>query len=293
VTSVLDAVATRPERAFGLAELSATTGISKATCLGIINGLCEAGYLTRDQAAKTYRLGPALLTLGAAAQASHATVELARPHLARLASQYGGVCTAAAVIDDQITVLARVGDQDRTAAGVVAGQRYPFAPPSGVMFVAWSDDDAVNRWLAREPLTATPTDVDALRAVVASCRARGYLIELLGELNAGLYSVLAELSDETIPERYTALLRRLLNPTTTPNYLTRAIEDRRYYDVSLVCAPVFDPDGQQDLLLAVFLMRQHVPGGDLKAVVRALTDATRAVTQARGGREPVFGKEPS
>src|SRR3954468_20405716 len=46
VAELLDAVIAAPGRAFSLAELAKQTGISKATCLGIVNELVDAGYLS-------------------------------------------------------------------------------------------------------------------------------------------------------------------------------------------------------------------------------------------------------
>src|SRR3954462_603782 len=99
VAELLDTVVRRPGHSFTLAELAKDTGISKATCLGIVNELAETGWLSRDPATKTYRPGAAMLAAGAAAEDGFAAVHAARPHLAALARDAGMAATASAVVD--------------------------------------------------------------------------------------------------------------------------------------------------------------------------------------------------
>lgn len=285
VTTVLAAVVAEPTRSQSLAELVRRTGISKATLLGILNELADAGWLTRDPADRTYRAGPAMLAAGDAARRSFASVELARPHLERLARETGAPVTASAVVDDQVTVLARAEAAPGGTPAFRVGQRYPFAPPSGVMFVAWDDDRAVEAWLRRDPLPPLRSDPAALRAVVASCRARGHLVVGLGELNAGLYALLSEVGDGDLAGRLGELLSRSV-PAGAEPYLTAAPEPGAAYDVSLVCAPVFNADARLELLVAVLLLRSGVSGAELDRDIAAVTQTAAAVTRELRGRNP-------
>ena len=108
--AVLDFLAGHPHDRFGLSELARRLGLSKPTCLGIVTTLTEAGYLVRDAADKTYRLGPALISLGHTAQESLRVSPAAREELRRLSSARFGVTAAlSGVIDDRITLLELVG----------------------------------------------------------------------------------------------------------------------------------------------------------------------------------------
>jgi DNA-binding IclR family transcriptional regulator len=285
VAALLEAVVRRPEHDYSLAELARDTGISKATCLGIVNTLSDAGWLTRDPDAKTYRPGVAMLAAGAAAQAGRVAVPAARPHLGILARDFRATCTASAVVDGAVTVLARKDPNGPPTAAFRVGQRYPFAPPSGVMFVAWDDDATVETWLASEPLAPLRSEPAQLRAVVAACREHGYLVVGLGDGDPGLQALLARLDDDELAGRLGELLRSAVPGDVQP-YLTGELDPSRGYDVSLVCAPTFDADGRMELLLAVLLMRSAVPGREVRRAAGAVRRAADAVSAQVGGYDP-------
>ena len=88
VVAILDFLAKHPHDRFGLSELARRLGLSKPTCLGIVTTLAESGYLVRDGADKTYRLGPSLITLGHIAQESLRVNPAARAELSLLSSTF-------------------------------------------------------------------------------------------------------------------------------------------------------------------------------------------------------------
>ena len=156
VVAVLDFLARHPHDRFGVSELARRVGLSKPTCLGIVTTLTDSDYLVRDSKDKTYRLGPALISLGHTAQESLRVDPAARAELRRLSTISGTTAALSAVIDDRITVLELVGPPGADV-GVRVGQSYPFAPPVGLMFVLW-DDVALRDWLAKEPTIPLRTD---------------------------------------------------------------------------------------------------------------------------------------
>jgi DNA-binding IclR family transcriptional regulator len=281
--ALLDAVVRRPGHDHSLAELAKDTGISKATALGILNELHATGWLTRDPTTKTYRPGAAMLAAGTAADEGFAAVHATRPLMAALSNEVDAVCTASAVIDGQVTVLARTEPNGRGTPAFRVGQRYPFAPPSGVMFVAWDDDVTIDAWLDQQPLAPLSVNKSELRAVVASCRTRGHLVVGLGESDAGLWSLLSELPDDAVSAQLGVLLQQRMPGGLQP-YLIDDVDVRSTYDVSLVCAPVFDRTGHMAFLLAVILMRPGLAGRDLDTVTGALLRASAAATRTTGGR---------
>ncbi len=192
VVRILDFLASRPEDRFGLSELARRLGLSKPTCLGIVKSLSDAGYLVRDTADKTYRLGPSLITLGHKAQESMRVSPAAREELRRLSARFGVTAALSGVIDDRITLLDLVAPAG-ASPGVVVGQSYPFAPPVGLMFVLW-DDEAERIWLAKEPTIPLRTNTERLNRVIEACRADGYLVERLTPGGRRLYSLMAGMS---------------------------------------------------------------------------------------------------
>jgi len=79
---ILRALAGRREAS--LTDLARAVGIYKSTAHGILGTLSAFDLVERDPATRRYRLGPALVTLGRAAQDPDDLGTLARPHLARL-----------------------------------------------------------------------------------------------------------------------------------------------------------------------------------------------------------------
>src|SRR3984885_8869778 len=175
VVTILDFLAKHPHDRYGLSELARRLGLSKPTCLGIVTSLTDAGYLVRDAADKTYRLGPSLITLGHRAQESMRVSPAAREELRLLSARFGVTAALSGVIDDRITLLDLAAPAG-ARPGVEVGQSYPFAPPVGLMFVLW-DDDAERDWLAKEPTIPLRTRSDRLTRVIAECRIDGYLVE--------------------------------------------------------------------------------------------------------------------
>ncbi len=283
--ALLDAVVRRPGHDHSLAELAKETGISKATALGILNELQQAGWLTRDPSSKTYRPGAAMLAAGTAADEGFAAVHATRPLMAALTKELNAVCTASAVVDGQVTVLARTEPPGRSFPAFRVGQRYPFAPPSGVMFVAWDDNTTVDAWLNEPPLAPLSVNKTELRAVVASCRERGHLVVGLGESDAGLWSLISELPDDAVSAQLGALLQQRMPGGLQP-YVIDDIDARKKYDVSLVCAPVFDRNAQMAYLLTVVVMKAGVVGRELRSLTAALDRTSRQATDAISGRSP-------
>ncbi|MGB3352010.1 MAG: helix-turn-helix domain-containing protein [Mycobacterium sp.] len=286
VVAILDYLAGRPRERLGVSELARRLGLSKPTCLGIATSLTEAGYLVRDAADKTYRLGPSLITLGHRAQESLRVSPAARVELRRLSEKFGVSAGLSAVIDDRITLLDLVAPAGATP-GVDVGQSYPFAPPVGLMFVLW-DDEAVRNWLAMEPtvpLHASRTDPDRLHRVIERCRADGYLVERLTPGGRRLYSLLAGMSS-TMPDELRALLGELVSDIGERVYLREEKPGRRRHDISVISAPVFDHYGRQ-VMVASMRIGKALTDNEIRDHAKALIGTADAVSAQLGGAGPM------
>src|SRR5690348_17024184 len=109
VVAILDFLSARPERAYGLSELARSLGINKATCLTVLGGLVQAGYLLQDPETKSYSLGPSSLALGNAALARFPAVGPARAVTQSLADEFGLVCTVMVRANNNLVVLTEAG----------------------------------------------------------------------------------------------------------------------------------------------------------------------------------------
>jgi DNA-binding IclR family transcriptional regulator len=290
VVTILDYLAHHPGARFGVSELARRLGLSKPTCLGIVTALTDAGYLVRDGADKTYRLGPSLITLGHRAQESMRVSPAAREQLLLLSATFGVTAGLSAVIDDRITLLdlvSPIGAQP----GVEVGQSYPFAPPVGLMFVLW-DDEAVRDWLAKEPtvpLHPSRTGPDRLHRVIERCRADGYLVERLTPGGRRLYSMMAGMSS-TLPDELRALLGELVSDIGERVHLPDEGEQggrRRStrFDISVISAPVFDHHRRQ-VMVASMHIGKALTDNEIRERAKALMATADAVTAQLGGSVP-------
>ena len=289
VVAVLDFLARHPHDRFGVSELSRRLGLSKPTCLGIVTTLTASDYLVREPRDKTYRLGPALISLGRTAQESLRVDPAARAELRRLSTITGTTAALSAVIDDRITVLELVGPPGADV-GVRVGQSYPFAPPVGLMFVLW-DDVALRDWLAKEPTIPLRTDGDRLDRVVDECRRTGYLVERLTPGGQRLYALMAGVSSR-LPDELRALLGELVADIGERVYLCSESESggqRRpqRFDISVISAPVFDHHQRQAMVVSLQIGRA-LTNAEIAKRARALTATTVVLTDRLGGTKPTY-----
>ena len=296
VVAVLEFLARHPHDRFGLSELARRLGLSKPTCLGILTTLTAAGYLVRDDQDKSYRLGPALISLGHTAQESMRVNPAARDELRRLSSTYDTTAALSAVIDDRITLLELVGPPTADV-GVRVGQSYPFAPPVGLMFVLW-DDEALHAWLSKEPTIPLRTDTERLDRVISECRATGYLVERLTPSGRRLYAMMAGMSS-TLPQELRALLGEMISDVGERVYLSSEARPdgtpgrtRQRHDISVISAPVFDHHRRQAMVVSLQIGRA-LTDGEITRRARGLMAAAGALTAQLGGPRGAVAREGS
>jgi DNA-binding IclR family transcriptional regulator len=283
VVRILDFLADRADQRFGLSELARRLDLSKPTCLGIVTVLCEAGYLVRDSSDKTYRLGPALITLGHKAQESLRVSPAARDELHRLSARFGVTAALSGVIDDRITLLDLVSPPG-VHAGVEVGQSYPFAPPVGLMFVLW-DDQALRDWLAKEPTLPLRTKTDRLNRVIENCCAEGYLVERQTPGGRRLYALMAGMSTN-LPDELRALLGELVSDIGERVYLRdENPSSRKPQDISVISAPVFD-HYQRQVMVTSLHIGKALTDREISECANVLVATADTVTKQLGGTKP-------
>lgn len=284
VVAILDFLAANPHERFGVSELARRLALSKPTCLGIVTALTEAGFLVRESGDKSYRLGPALITLGLRAQESMRISPAVRAELGRLSARFGVAAALAGVIDDRITVLDLVSAAG-VRPGVEVGQSWPFAPPLGLMFVLW-DSTAERDWRARQPTIPVRTSTDRLNRVIAECRDTGYLVERQTPGGQRLYSLMAGMPIE-LPEELAALLGELVSDIGERVYLRGDHAGRRNsrLDISVISAPVYDQHARQAMVASMYIGKA-LTNKEISERAIALTQTADAVTEQLSGTKP-------
>jgi DNA-binding IclR family transcriptional regulator len=273
-----------PGEQFGLSELSRTLGITKPTCLGIVTTLSDTGWLVCDPESRGYRIGPALVSAGRLARQAVPGADVAERHLVDLATRYGSACSASAVVGNEIVVLTSVRGDGRPD-GAMAGSRYPFAPPVGLMYVLWDTDPAFERWLSTPPTLPVALDRTHLRAVVGECRERGYLVEGLTEVGARLHMLMAGVAAYDLPDEVRDLVGEMVSTLGERVYVGAELTARGKHPTHLLAAPTYDSNGRQELVVTL-AVDDSITGADISRRGKALMATAAAITAEAGGVPP-------
>ena len=185
--------------ALSLVDLSRELDISRSSAFRLAYTLVELGYLHRDEATKTYRLGHKVLDLGFSFLASQELVDIARPRLDTLRDQTG--CSAhLGVLDGRdVVYLVRCAANRTLTSNIQVGTRLPaYASSMGRAVLAFMPPDAVAQLYGGEKLRPytdqTATTLPALRKRLDEDRARGCVVSRAA-FEAGIASVAAPLFD--------------------------------------------------------------------------------------------------
>lgn len=274
--AVLNHLASRPDDRFTLSEIARATDLNKATLHAILGALTESGFILREEERKTYGLGPALVALGSAAIQANPAVQLALPHMEGLSNELGLDCVASTAIEEQIVILARTSSRKPFGIMVEPGQRLPMSPPLGTVFVAWSSQAEIDRWLAKVGPSASKADIQRYRQAVDTVRARGYSLGLGGD---------------PVPkaERAVSKARTLednVRNIRVDEYALIELDNSSAYQLNHIGAPIFDTNGRVTLALFLIGFKGDIGAGEVPRYAERLRYACAAITEKIGGREP-------
>ncbi|HET6951517.1 MAG TPA: helix-turn-helix domain-containing protein [Acidimicrobiales bacterium] len=285
--ALMSFLASRPGEGFTLTELARQLDVNKATTHSMVSALVDAGWVLRD-AHKQYRLGPALVAIASAVtNREQVALNVARDHMRALVSQFGVRCIAAGVVGDEVVMLAVEGPSPPLGVAVEVGHRVSLTPPLGAVFLAWSDDDTINRWLQESEGDADEGVVERYQQALAGIRRHGFALtpQLIG--GKRITELLFELARGTSRQARQAvneLLRDL--EREEPDRIITEIHANDSYDAGILSAPVFDASGKVLIALGLVDVGATISGAQLLARVDRLLESTRAITKAINGRPP-------
>jgi DNA-binding IclR family transcriptional regulator len=196
--SILEAMGAS-RRELGLADLARAAGLTRSAAFRLVYTLSELGFLIRDEARKTYRLGPRVMQLGFAYLASQELVEVARPHLEALRDRTNCSAHLGMLEDTDIVYVARYPDSKQLTSRIQVGARLPaHATSMGRMILANMRPETVRQRYAGAKLkafsAATRTTLPGLMEQLAEDRRRGCVISRSG-FESGIASVAAPVFD--------------------------------------------------------------------------------------------------
>jgi DNA-binding IclR family transcriptional regulator len=158
-----------------LSELAQELDAPITSVLGLVRGLIEQGYVTRE--GRTYRLGSESYILAGRILARQNVGQVARPALAALAAATGESAGLALLSSDRSEMVYTefVSGPNPIRFETTVGERHPLHEgPGGRLMLSLLPDDRIESHLARMRLTAataaTVTDKRKLKSILAAAR---------------------------------------------------------------------------------------------------------------------------
>ncbi|MEU4313737.1 helix-turn-helix domain-containing protein [Nocardia sp. NPDC024068] len=291
VLDVLDYLVLHRGEPLGLSELARRCEISKPTCLGILTELTTRDYLRCDPGTKTYRLGPALVTAGRAAQRDFAVEPVVSERLTLLARRFGVMCVASGRVGDEFMVL-EVATPPGVRAPVGVGQVFPFALPTALMYALWQSDDELEQQVHDGHAWLAGIELGELRRMAVECRTTGYLVENLTPQLERVYRLLGGSAAREVSPELRALITELLAGMGGRRLLLRDELRKSGSDtthrVGVIAAPTFGADGDQSLLLALNF-QADLTVSEIAERGSVLKAAAAELTAELGGHNPHTG----
>lgn len=281
---VIELLAAEPTTELSLAEMRRRLGYSHGNLHAICTTLVAMGHLRREQGERGFRLGPALLSVGAAARAAYPSVEVALPFLHTLAAEFDTESHAAMRAGDTIVVVARVG-RALPEYGVQVGQRFPLIPPMGSTFVAWADDHEREAYLASAVGVLRADEIARCRAGLRSTVERGYSIHIDVEPSRQMRHTAERIREEAAVDR-DGELRTLVQQLGRHDYTASEVDQIRAGRYLQVSAPAFDCRGVVELSVGVSLRATADGIAAVRALGERVVATARMITRAIGGHTP-------
>lgn len=258
--AIMDFLAANSNDAFTLTEIASAVDINTASCHAIVNALTKGGYLSRLPGSKSYTLGPVLVAAGIAAQRRHPILAIAHSEGKRLAEELDIAVHVTARIGDEILTIDTMPSSTGRTPTMLTGQRRPMTPPVGALFLAWSPEAEVDEWLTHAPSWADEKNIADWREELARIRKNGYQVRVWN-------------SDPDTFVRYMEKYHSLKNDEYDSNLITNSAElpdfqayaapvirPDEYYEVILICAPIFDANGELIFVLNLTDFDEQIRG---------------------------------
>jgi flavin reductase (DIM6/NTAB) family NADH-FMN oxidoreductase RutF/DNA-binding IclR family transcriptional regulator len=214
------------------------------------------------------------------------SADLARPEMEAVANELGVEIVASTVAGDQMVLIATANNARSHEVPINMGQRIPFAPPLGTVFVAWASAAAQKAWLDRLGREPDPQKRAAILGTLAEVRKSGYSVGRGRAWHTDVRQVLSRLTpgskapgDAELHSELHRLVRTLPADFESPAAGPGG-------GVQTINTPVFGPDGSVVLALSIMETRGHAIGDAASGHAQRLIAAAESVTKALGGSPP-------
>jgi DNA-binding IclR family transcriptional regulator len=286
VVQILGLLGAHPDDEWTLASIAQRLEMTRSTALAILNELREASFVVRG-AGKTYTLGPALLTLGRAADARFPSLQTIVAELTPYVVALRCGASIAFVEGPDLVTAQRFGSESHFLRRDVLAIRVPFAFPYGAGLAVWREHSIQEEWAAGADMTAPQRR--RLDSTLAQIRRAGY--EVLGPRVITDY-VVAEVGrsilSSTDPSLHPVVtqLQALLSERAWSDWFLTNPDPHERYSIGLISAPIFDAQRFPRFSVALHLNGQEVSGARAMEIGASWRDEAQRVTEILGGEPP-------
>jgi flavin reductase (DIM6/NTAB) family NADH-FMN oxidoreductase RutF/DNA-binding IclR family transcriptional regulator len=221
---------------------------------------------------------PDLLAYLHHADAAHSEME-------QLSAVLNVECVAVAPVADELVVVASSGNPRPGRRRWQVGQRSPFIPPLGAVFVGARGSVSANEWMER---AGTGVD-ERLRAqlsdILERIAQRGWSVSLTNDLRTEIQGTLDALSHGArSPEQLDRIRHSAIQ--TVDLFDPPVLADDVKYPVRLIAAPIQDRHGHVVLALTLWGLPETMTGADIKSHASLVAKAAGRVSQSLTAASP-------
>lgn len=270
-----------------MSELCRRVGINGASAHAVLGVLERAGYVSRHPRNRTYSLGIGAVVIGQAAVRQHPAVAEAAREIEGLSQLLDVEVLVTALAGGSMVYVATAGRPRPGSVGFRVGQRVQCVPPYGTVHMAWASPGEIEEWMQRTPTPLTAEQHQEQLDLLASVRRRGYAVGLDGGgAHAHLNKLAAELSESPHRDDLRAAIEEMFAALRNQAYQLREIDPDQHYDVGMVSAPVFDPQGRVAVAITLPGLPPHLTGREIAEYGDATVRTALAVTRQIEGTTP-------
>ena len=206
------------------------------------------------------------------ADAAHAEME-------RLSAQLQVECVAVAPVGDQLVVVASSGNPRPGVRRWQVGQRSPFIPPFGAIFVGPCGVVGADEWMERAGTGIDEHLRARLSAVLERIAQRGWSVSLTNELRTEVQDSLDKLSQGVRSAEQLDRIRRLAIQTVDL-FDPPVLADDVKYPARLVAAPIRDSQGRVVMALTLWGLPDSLTGAEIKSCASVAAKAADRVSRS-------------
>lgn len=180
-------------------EISHRMNMRPSSTYRYLDVMLRKGFLAKDITRTKYKLGLTIFKLGNLAGSGMRLVDVALPHMKKLADTSRESILLTVLSDHESICLEKIEAQQMIKLSMERGSSLPLhAAASSRILLAFQDDAFVDDWVAKYGLAKltenTITDLALLKAELQKTRDQGYTLSI-GEADTGAAAVAAPIFD--------------------------------------------------------------------------------------------------